>query len=339
MLEPLGLSVGEEIAYAWLVDSGPVTLADLADCLPEGHTAATDLEVLVAGLQSKGLVSRLPGQPDRIVACAPENTLERLALQQEEALHQARVQIRELQDRYRLAPRHEGSRQELVEIVHGREAIAARTALLLDSARDEFRGFDKPPYFDDPHGLNPAEFRMLARGIRCRCIYDRSSLMEVPDYLEIIEKLIAAGEEARILDVPMKLGIADRQLALLPLEPDLSRPKAELFVRASALLEALIELFEMFWERAEPLHLDSVIGNPGDCQQDGPAEDDRRLLQLLAAGLTDDAIGHQLHISQRTLQRRLRDLQRRLDAPTRFQLAVHACRSGWLPPPRQGEQA
>jgi DNA-binding CsgD family transcriptional regulator len=334
MLEPLGLSADEEIAYTWLVDSGPVTLADLADCLPQGHTAVTDLEMLVVGLQSKGLVSRLQGHPARIVACAPESTLERLALHQEAALHQARVEIRELQDRYRLAPQQEGSRRELVEIVYGREAIAARTALLLDSVGEEFRGLDKPPYFSYPRKPNPAELRMLARGIRCRCIYDRSGLMEVPGYLEIIEKLVAAGEEARVLDVPLKLGIADRQLGLLPLEPDLSKPKAELFVHASALLEALIELFEIFWERAEPLHLDAVNGNAVEGALDGPTENESRLLQLLAGGLTDEAIGYQLRISPRTLQRRLRELQHRLDAPTRFQLAVHACRRGWLPQAR-----
>lgn len=80
---------------------------------------------------------------------------------------------------------------------------------------------------------------------------------------------------------------------------------SSLIVHPSALLDALVSLFEALWRSAVPL--------PG---QDAP---DDTVLALLAAGLTDDAIARRLSISTRTVQRRVRDLCDRLGARTRFQ--------------------
>lgn len=330
MLQVIGLTSEEEEAYTWLLGRGPVDVTELADQLT-GRSHADDSVAnvidLVARLQAKGLVSRLPAPAGHVLACAPEGTLERLALRHEEALHRARLTISELQDKYRLG-QAAGQTQELVEIVYGREAAAARGRILMESARDELRGIDKPPYFvDDSDDPSPAEMELLARGVRCRGIYDRSSLEE-PGYLKQIEKLVAAGEEARVLDnAPVKLFIADRQLACVPLDSQVINRSAQLFIRSCALLDALVDLFESAWERAVPL---ALSGRPVACDDDGPTDDERRLLALLAGGLPDDAIGRALCISHRTLRRRLHSLQQRLRAPTRFQLALHAARRGWL---------
>lgn len=62
---------------------------------------------------------------------------------------------------------------------------------------------------------------------------------------------------------------------------------------------------------------------------DAPA-DDRRLLTLLSAGLTDHAIARDLGVSERTVRRRITRLQAVLGGRTRFQLGVQAARRGWL---------
>jgi DNA-binding NarL/FixJ family response regulator len=61
-----------------------------------------------------------------------------------------------------------------------------------------------------------------------------------------------------------------------------------------------------------------------------PPEADQ-LLPLLAAGLNDKAIAHELGISASTLTRRITDLMDRLDAQTRFQLGWMAAHYGSLP--------
>lgn len=68
----------------------------------------------------------------------------------------------------------------------------------------------------------------------------------------------------------------------------------------------------------------------GDASPSGLAADDSELLELLASGLTDAAIGRRLGVSYRTVQRRVRTLMMRLEAATRFQAGSRAVHRGWL---------
>ena len=65
-----------------------------------------------------------------------------------------------------------------------------------------------------------------------------------------------------------------------------------------------------------------AVGDDGDQR--------RMLLGLLAAGLTDEAIGRQLGWHPRTVQRHVRRLMTELGAQTRFQAGLQAARRGWL---------
>jgi DNA-binding NarL/FixJ family response regulator len=94
-------------------------------------------------------------------------------------------------------------------------------------------------------------------------------------------------------------------------------------LRTCALIDALHELFELLWQRASPIAL-TKEGNlrTGDTSQVGSA-DDEIIMSLLAAGLSDKAIAHELNVSLRTLRRRTTDLLKMIGARTRYQ-------AGWL---------
>ncbi|MBZ9641835.1 helix-turn-helix transcriptional regulator [Streptomyces sp. PSKA30] len=104
-------------------------------------------------------------------------------------------------------------------------------------------------------------------------------------------------------------------------------------VRDSSLLDALVALFESYWENAVPLHLseagddlatDDAATHPSLSPADG------KLLSLLVAGVADKAIASQMGLSRRTVQRRIQSLMTRAGAGTRMQLAWQAARRGWL---------
>jgi DNA-binding NarL/FixJ family response regulator len=63
---------------------------------------------------------------------------------------------------------------------------------------------------------------------------------------------------------------------------------------------------------------------------DGLPELDARIVGLLLAGLTDKAVAHQLNLSIRAVQRRVRALMDLVSADTRLQLGFHAARKGWI---------
>jgi DNA-binding NarL/FixJ family response regulator len=95
----------------------------------------------------------------------------------------------------------------------------------------------------------------------------------------------------------------------------------------SGLLSALDALFEKVWRDAYPLDLNGDGLAERDC--DGPTELDRRILALLLAGLTDQAVASQLDLSLRTLQRRVRHLLDLAGVESRMQLGWYAARHGW----------
>jgi DNA-binding CsgD family transcriptional regulator len=211
----------------------------------------------------------------------------------------------------------------VVEVVTTREATLRRWEQLQRSARHEVRSFDRPPYVMNAD--NQVEREMLAAGVAYRAVYDRGGFA-VPGRPARIRAMIAAGEQARLSEnVPVKLFIADNRLGLIPLEVAGSAD-ASLLIHASSMLDTLIALFDLVWERAIPIHADGEVSAPGQ----GPGDDESALLGLLAAGLTDGAIARHLGTHPRTVQRRVRDLLDRLGAGTRFQAGIQAARRGWL---------
>jgi DNA-binding CsgD family transcriptional regulator len=185
------------------------------------------------------------------------------------------------------------------------------------------------PPFVVPHEDNRTELELLSKGIAFRAIYDRRAL-EMPGAIEQIGRYVLAGEEARALpDVPMKLVVADRSQALVPSQADSPTIEAgHVLVHPSAMLDALVSVFEALWARATPLLVDPS-GTLIDVAE-SLSDEDRSLLSLFLAGMTDLAIADQLGLSVRTVQRRLRRLMDLAGVSTRMQLGWHASRNGWL---------
>jgi DNA-binding CsgD family transcriptional regulator len=227
-----------------------------------------------------------------------------------------------LSSRYRQA-RPTAQPHEVVEVVTTREATLRRWEQLQRSARHEVRSFDRPPYVMNAD--NQVEREMLAAGVTYRAVYHRDGFA-VPGRPARIRAMIEAGEQARLTEnVPVKMFIADNRLGLIPLEVAGSAD-ASLLIHESSMLDTLIALFDLVWERAIPIHADGELPAPAQ----GPGADESALLGLLAAGLTDSAIARHLGTHPRTVQRRVRELLDRLGAGTRFQAGLQAGRRGWL---------
>lgn len=312
MLEIIGLSATEQSMYESLVERSPATLGEL------GHLAAT-----AARLEELGLITRLPEDPPRYAAVSPELGLDALIEARTRELAGARHRIAQLTARHqRPAPVRDPA--DAVEVVIGREAVTRCFRQLQESTRAQIRVFDAPPYAEVV-GANTEEFELLARGVDYRALYDRRS-MEVPGTLSIIARYVAAGEQARVGDVPVKLVLNDAPMAIVPLRHDEHRMEAALVVRDSTLLDALSALFEMHWERAVPLQVRR--GRLAEAADSAGLQ--RDLLPLLTAGLTDAAIAAHLGWSARTVRRHVHAMMTQLDAQTRFQAGYQAVVRGWV---------
>lgn len=322
MLDVLGLGVPEEDLYRLLVNlPGPVeapVLADLAG-LP-----VTDTAEILGRLAAEGLAIEEAGT---YRAAPPAVALGALVRQRRDALRAAETELVALAEAHRVATLGHGDRTELVEIITGADAVRHRFAQVLQAATEEVRSLVVPDLTLVPPGENPAETEGLRRGVRYRVIIGRDFLA-TPERLALLISSIEDGEEVRVVDrVPLKMILADRQLGMLPLYQDRPTAPASVLVHASGLLDTMIALFDELWRRAHPLRLTA-----GTLTEDGGSDLDdldRRVLSLLLAGCTDQAIAGQLDLSLRTVQRRVSALMERAGVQTRIQLGWHAATKNW----------
>jgi DNA-binding CsgD family transcriptional regulator/predicted DNA-binding transcriptional regulator len=321
VLEAIGLEPQDEEVYDALVRRTQATVTEIVhDCHLPASAARRILQSLVE-----------LGRPVRYVAVSPDSSLEAILRERERQLDGVRTHIRALMDVYRASTRfaHPG---ELIEVISGRDEVNHRWVQLQQDTRFQMRGFDRPPYADPQEHTesNPIELQLLKRGVKYRVIYD-TSVLELPGWLEDVTAGMRHGEQARIAaDLPMKLAISDDRLAIIPLlRSGDSVVAASYLIHASPLLDALVALFEAVWERSVPVRLTGLGAEPAP-EGGELSREEERLLTLLASGATDKAAGRALGWSERTVQRHITKLMRRLGARTRFQVAMEATRRGWI---------
>ncbi|GHA72219.1 transcriptional regulator [Streptomyces tendae] len=333
VLEIAGLSPDEESVYALLVAFGRAGAADLAE---RAGMPVERMHHVLESLTAKGLASPTDGTPRLHQAAPPDVALLPRLKRSAEALDLAQHEAARLIESYRDTMRRRDAGQ-LLEVITGAEALRQHLRQIQTSVREEMLWFCKAQYVAMPSGSNTEEFEALARGVRYRVLYEKA-FFDDEGAVDNVVAGVRAGEVARAVpQLPLRLAIADRAVAVFPLVAGGPHGSPEepttALVRDSNLLAALVALFERYWEDAVPLDVDDtgeLSGTDGPAAPDALAPTDRRLLSLLVAGVADKAIASQMQLSRRTVQRRIQGMMERANAATRMQLAWQAARRGWL---------
>ncbi|MFF4824841.1 helix-turn-helix domain-containing protein [Streptomyces sp. NPDC001312] len=211
MFETASLNSVEVRAYRSLVRVPEATPSQLASRLGlSGREAARLLDTL----EAKGLVSRAEGSAHRFRASPPDLALGPLLLSRQQELQAAQSVMAELTEEYHSEARRRSS-GEAVETVTGAQAMARTFDQLQRGARDEILALCKPPNMAVPSRGNDTQLEVLASGVTYRAVYEPSAL-EVPPDVYRIREFVESGEQARVAAaVPVKMVVADRQLAML----------------------------------------------------------------------------------------------------------------------------
>jgi sugar-specific transcriptional regulator TrmB/DNA-binding CsgD family transcriptional regulator len=327
VLTALGVDPGEERVYGALVGRPSATVSTLGR---ELGLTATELIRSLDLLEARGLVARSGGARDRYVAAPPALALGALLNQRRDELRAAEHVLTALAGRYRQAADGR-SVADLIEIVSGEEGIRQRFDQLQRGAEREVLAFWVPVTLVVSHRENLAEADALRRGVRYRVVVERA-VLEKPGAADEAHEAVRAGEQIRVVDrAPLRLTIADRAVALVPLAGhDAGDGPSAVLVHRSGMLDALVALFESVWATGQPL----LAGAPEPAVEDPRAapldELDQRILALLLVGLTDRSVAGQLGLSMRTVQRRVRYLMDRAGVQTRLQLGWHAAQQKWV---------
>jgi sugar-specific transcriptional regulator TrmB/DNA-binding CsgD family transcriptional regulator len=339
-LASLGLQADDARVYRQVVGSRAQTAQALARAL---HLPATSVERSLDRLVLAGLLRRSAAdvpeyvtghgvlasgrQEPRFEPQPPSVTLAALLESQAAALVRAGAAVEQL------ARWYDGDREPTVDeaslcrSVHGPEAVARTVTALLDGTRRELLNLDRQPYVQrsEARSVHEAMTGLLSRGVRVRTVYARDAY-RVAGYAAYMTEAAGLGEQARVVaHLPLRYVVSDRTVAVLPLAAEGPWVGSAVVLRGRVVVHDLVEAFDDVWNRASAV--DAGGARPADCDLD---EHEVALLRMLAADMTESAIGRHVGASTRTVGRRVARLQRKLGARTRFGLGAEAARRGLL---------
>ncbi|MFC4018867.1 LuxR family transcriptional regulator [Micromonospora sp. GCM10011542] len=324
MLEMLGLTESAERTYRAMLTLPHLGVAGLAEHLKIDEGA---VRAALDELADLALLRPSSAQPGNLRAVSPDVGLAAL-LQQAEAdvLHRQRqIEATRAAIRSIAAEQSAARPEEGVRRYEDVDAVRARLEELAAKATTECLSFNpgsaQAP--DAKESSKPLNQLALERGVVIKCVY-QDSYRNDPNVVAYARWLSGLGGQVRTTPaLPMLMVVVDRQVALLPLDPAESSRGAVEVVHAGV-VAAIYALFEQVWRTASPL------GAPPLLDTDGFEPFARELLQILAAGHTDEVAARKLGLSLRTVRRVTASLMERLDARSRFQLGVHAAQRGLL---------
>ncbi|GAA2975116.1 LuxR family transcriptional regulator [Streptomyces lactacystinicus] len=315
----IDISKTAENAYLALVERGPAAVPELASALSVSSRA---MSTAIGELTGLGLVE--PDGP-QLVARPPRAALDAVVESRSRELAALRSGIEELSRFWR--DHHVGG-ADYIEIARTAAARSALVRRLYDEATEQIRALTigYTGRSAQSNTLAPGSRDALARGVTCSVVYG-SHVLRDRAARAAVRTSVDLGERARVFpDVPLNMAVCDDRFALVcPPASDWDR-RHHILVQRSDLLDALIGIFESFWQIAVPL----PAAETGDDLATTATAENRRLLSFLSGGLTDESIARELGVSERTVARRITRLQELLGARTRFQLGVQASRRGWL---------
>ncbi len=327
MLEPLDPDTLGGAVYAALVAQPAASVGELA--ASTGHPPEQILPALDELCRLRLAAEREPDPAAaehvrRFEAQPPDGYAAELLSGYERRLDAARDAHRHLSDMFWLA-RRGAAHYPGLEVVQERSLVREQIHRMLAETEHEVRALDRGPYLSTTQEQYDAETaaqaRRLADGISYRVVYEQAALATHPNALACIRN----GEQARTApSLPLKLFLMDSKRAILPLDPAGLTDGATLIVYPSALLSALENTFEIFWDLATP------VSHPAPSVGEHLSGQHRAVLELLAAGATDDQIATRLRLSRSTVTRTCATLFQRLGANTRFQAGINAQRQDWL---------
>lgn len=348
---------GREVSRAirvlgYAVGKGAV---DQAQVMAELGLDSDEAHAALHALEGDGLLVRVDEggrahDGGRWAALPPRSALTALLAQRRQELAEWERHLDELATAYRASVGRDADVR--TEVVSGSRDVEATYRQIVESATSELLHLVKPPFLAvDPDVADPVAEIADPGGpeVEVRSVYESETFTD-PVSLETALQGRGTARLRLSSRVPFKLVVVDRRVAMLPVGgPDAG--DASLVVYAPALVGALAELFERVWDSAVPQELwrshdlpllVDGVGSDGDmldgrqAHEGGPAPVERAtltprarsILDLMAGGLTDEAIGRALDISRRTVQSEVSHLAELLGARTRFQIALLASEQG-----------
>ncbi|MGV9248910.1 helix-turn-helix transcriptional regulator [Streptomyces sp. NPDC003710] len=299
------------------------------------HLEIDEHQVIAAGatLIAWGLLRQVPGNSGLLVPASPQAAAAELlrplqdeVLQRQQTIDQVRSELSALESVFEEAA-HALGRGRMTDSLASAGIVRSVLNEAADNCSQEVLTV-QPGGGRSPDKLQDAlsrDMAMLERGVQMRTLYQHTARGSLPTRLHV-EQVSKAGALVRTTDeLPDKIIIFDRALAVLP---DRSTPDGDgaLLVREPSMVAFLVRTFDTFWSSATPFTADR------SGYQDVSDELQRTIIRLLATGAKDEVVARRVGLAVRTCRRHIAEIMETLGADSRFQAGVLAERNNLTPP-------
>ncbi|MGH3675399.1 MAG: TrmB family transcriptional regulator [Mycobacterium sp.] len=256
--EELDLSPYEARILLALLRLGAANTAQLARVSGVPRTSTYQI---LEELNQRGLAQRVSNEgPAMYASPGRDEVFRRLDAAQEERLRLHRERTTRLREQLAEAfPESPSPAGPYVHVIQGAGQVSHMYDRLVTQASSELLVFNRPPYSYREDRVNPAVLSALERGVASRVLYEAEQwhAEQSADFREAMKVYHEAGVDGRLVeDLPLKLAVVDRQVALLamadPVQPDIGFPTT-LLVEHPGYAGLQADAFEQRWASASPI--------------------------------------------------------------------------------------
>ena len=188
MLESVGVDEPDEEAYRALLSAPGCDIRELAERLGRDEQ---DVVATVGRLEKLGLLTSTSDDPVRLLPTRPDVAVDALVAVRRAELDRVRAEARVLLSE--LSTQEQYRPENLVEVIVGQEAIAARFAQLLNGTSHQLLVLDRPPYAAQADESDSTVRGLLGEGVVVHGIYSPDSL-DIPGGVDEAYSAADAGE-------------------------------------------------------------------------------------------------------------------------------------------------
>ena len=311
-LPPAALGLGPERFHQVL---------ELLDALKLVRRVDTD-GTLVPVSPDMAIDSLLSGRRERLFA------LETELLQKRRELSDRQAEVASFAAAYQRARIGQGD-ASMVEVLEDGRAVRALLGMMVNECKTEVAacqpGGPRPETI-----LNdafPRDIALLSRGVALRSLYQQTARYDPPT-INYVTAVTKAGSQIRTaIELPPRMILIDRKVAFLPHQ---EHAGGAIIIREESTVRFLNTVFDLAWSTAQPFQTGGTGGGAGGVSPDALDETSIRIVQLLADGYTDKAIGVKLGMSERTVREHVRKIYSLLKVKSRFQAGAAAAARGLI---------
>ncbi|GHH85700.1 hypothetical protein GCM10018793_54740 [Streptomyces sulfonofaciens] len=322
MYDPLDSDIA---VYSWVLEHRAVDQQAIAETIgitPERVRSS------IERLFRAHLLHANPEDPSDVYAVAPETATAELAAPLETHIRENERRIavmRETLSRFSPYYHRRRSPREALEILENVQDVRNALNRASERCREEVLSCQPGGGSRVPEAMQEALLRdqaMLERGIVLRTLYHHTARFNGPSQAYVAANSDLGGQYRTSHELFGRLIVFDRELAFIPVQDD---SWGAVVIREASTVAYLCQIFEQTWDRATPF-ADPV----GQGLEEVSREIHETIVQLLAAGIKDEAIARRLGMSLRTARRHIADIMEQLEATSRFQAGANAAARGLL---------